>query len=197
MINEIPGIAAAIIVILGGYQALFLTANLRRDVPCFRHLWIDAKAGWAYFAVTPAEAAVQGDRVRFPQAHQTRRPLNHHLSGTENAFERTQTKRTPAELVEMAEEYEVEGASTLRRQDLMFAILKEVAEDGEEILGHGNDRSAAGRLRPPAQPGSELPRRSRTISMFRRTRSANGACVPAIRLKARSAPLRTASAISH
>jgi len=32
---------------------------------------------------------------------------------------------------------DVEGASTLRRQDLMFAILKEVAEDGEEILGIG------------------------------------------------------------
>ena len=46
-------------------------------------------------------------------------------------------KRAPAELVEMAEEYEVEGASTLRRQDLMFAILKEVAEDGEEIVGQG------------------------------------------------------------
>jgi len=46
-------------------------------------------------------------------------------------------KKTPAELVEMAEELGVEGASTLRRQDLMFAILKEVAEDGEEILGIG------------------------------------------------------------
>ena len=46
-------------------------------------------------------------------------------------------KRAPAELVEMAEEYEVEGASTMRRQDLMFAILKEVAEDGEEIIGQG------------------------------------------------------------
>jgi transcription termination factor Rho len=46
-------------------------------------------------------------------------------------------KKAPAELVEMAEEYEVEGASTLRRQDLMFAILKEVAEDGEEIVGQG------------------------------------------------------------
>ncbi|MDE2562946.1 MAG: transcription termination factor Rho [Sphingomonadales bacterium] len=46
-------------------------------------------------------------------------------------------KKTPAELVEMAEELGVEGASTLRRQDLMFAILKEVAEDGEEIMGLG------------------------------------------------------------
>ncbi|EGD60179.1 transcription termination factor Rho [Novosphingobium nitrogenifigens DSM 19370] len=46
-------------------------------------------------------------------------------------------KKTPAELVAMAEELGVEGASTMRRQDLMFAILKEVAEDGEEILGIG------------------------------------------------------------
>ncbi len=46
-------------------------------------------------------------------------------------------QRTPAELVSMAEEMGVEGASTMRRQDLMFAILKEVAEDGEEILGIG------------------------------------------------------------
>ncbi len=46
-------------------------------------------------------------------------------------------KKSSSELVEMAEEYGVEGASTLRRQDLMFAILKEVAEDGEEIMGLG------------------------------------------------------------
>ncbi|HZU64411.1 MAG TPA: transcription termination factor Rho [Novosphingobium sp.] len=46
-------------------------------------------------------------------------------------------KKTSAELVEMAEELGVEGASTLRRQDLMFAVLKELAEDGEEILGIG------------------------------------------------------------
>ena len=45
-------------------------------------------------------------------------------------------QKTPAELVEMAEELGVEGASTLRRQDIMFGILKEVAED-EEILGIG------------------------------------------------------------
>ncbi len=46
-------------------------------------------------------------------------------------------KKTSADLVEMAEELGVEGASTLRRQDLIFAILKEVAEDGEEIIGQG------------------------------------------------------------
>lgn len=46
-------------------------------------------------------------------------------------------QKAPAELVSMAEELGVEGASTLRRQELMFAILKEVAEEGEEILGIG------------------------------------------------------------
>ena len=46
-------------------------------------------------------------------------------------------KKTSAELVEMAEELGVEGASTMRRQDIMFGILKELAEDGETILGIG------------------------------------------------------------
>ncbi|WP_373487323.1 transcription termination factor Rho [Blastomonas sp.] len=46
-------------------------------------------------------------------------------------------QKTPAELVTMAEELGVEGASTLRRQDLMFAILKELADDGELIMGLG------------------------------------------------------------
>ena len=46
-------------------------------------------------------------------------------------------KNTPAELVAMAEEMGVEGASTLRKQDLMFSILKVRAESGAEIWGMG------------------------------------------------------------
>ena len=46
-------------------------------------------------------------------------------------------KNTPAELVAMAEEMGVEGASTLRKQDLMFSILKVRAESGAEIMGMG------------------------------------------------------------
>jgi len=45
--------------------------------------------------------------------------------------------KKPAELVSMAEEMGIEGASTLRKQDLMFAILKEKAEDGDQIMGLG------------------------------------------------------------
>ncbi len=46
-------------------------------------------------------------------------------------------KNTPAELVAMAEELGVEGASTLRKQDLLFAILKVQAENGDQIMGEG------------------------------------------------------------
>ena len=46
-------------------------------------------------------------------------------------------KNTPAELVAMAEEMGIEGASTLRKQDLMFSILKVRAEAGAEIMGMG------------------------------------------------------------
>src|SRR3546814_13891257 len=45
--------------------------------------------------------------------------------------------KAPAQLVERAEELGVEGASTLRKQDLMFSILKELAEEGVEIIGSG------------------------------------------------------------
>lgn len=46
-------------------------------------------------------------------------------------------KKTPAELVSMAEELGVESASTLRKQDLLFAILKVQAENGDQIMGLG------------------------------------------------------------
>ncbi len=46
-------------------------------------------------------------------------------------------KNTPAELVAKAEEMGVEGASTMRKQDLMFSILKVQAENGVEIKGGG------------------------------------------------------------
>ena len=46
-------------------------------------------------------------------------------------------KKSPTELLAYAEEHEVENASTMRTQDMMFAILKELAERGEEITGSG------------------------------------------------------------
>ncbi len=46
-------------------------------------------------------------------------------------------QKTPAELVALAEEFGIEGASTLRKQELMFSILKVRAERGDEIMGQG------------------------------------------------------------
>ena len=45
--------------------------------------------------------------------------------------------KSPAELLVFAEEYEVENASTMRKQELMFAILKELAAREVDITGEG------------------------------------------------------------
>jgi transcription termination factor Rho len=45
--------------------------------------------------------------------------------------------KSPAELLVFAEEYEVENASTMRKQELMFAILKELAARDVDITGEG------------------------------------------------------------
>ena len=45
--------------------------------------------------------------------------------------------KSPAELLAFAEELEVENASTLRTQDMMFAILKNLAENEVTIRGAG------------------------------------------------------------
>ncbi len=46
-------------------------------------------------------------------------------------------KKTPAELLAFAEEFGIENASNLRRQDLMFAILKVLADKDTSIDGDG------------------------------------------------------------
>ncbi|MDD3446041.1 MAG: Rho termination factor N-terminal domain-containing protein, partial [Zavarzinia sp.] len=46
-------------------------------------------------------------------------------------------EKSPTELLAYAEELEVENASTMRKQDMMFAILKQLAEKDVEITGGG------------------------------------------------------------
>src|SRR6185503_329125 len=46
-------------------------------------------------------------------------------------------RKSPAELLVFAETYGIENASNLRRQDLMFAILKVLAEKDTSIDGDG------------------------------------------------------------
>ncbi len=45
--------------------------------------------------------------------------------------------KTPADLLSMAEEWEIENASTMRKGEMMFSLLKEHAEDGWDIGGDG------------------------------------------------------------
>jgi transcription termination factor Rho len=45
--------------------------------------------------------------------------------------------KTPADLLQLAEELEIENASSMRKGDMMFAILKDMAEEGVEISGDG------------------------------------------------------------
>ncbi|MCV2446015.1 MULTISPECIES: transcription termination factor Rho [Paracoccus] len=45
--------------------------------------------------------------------------------------------KSPADLLSMAEEWEIENASTMRKGEMMFSILKEHAEEGYDIGGDG------------------------------------------------------------
>src|SRR5688500_3987676 len=45
--------------------------------------------------------------------------------------------KNPAELLAFAEEHQVENASTMRKQELMFAILKQLASQEVDIIGEG------------------------------------------------------------
>jgi transcription termination factor Rho len=46
-------------------------------------------------------------------------------------------KKSPAELILEAEKLEVENPSTLRKQEILFAILKKLAQKNEQIIGGG------------------------------------------------------------
>ena len=45
--------------------------------------------------------------------------------------------KSPTDLLALAESLEVENASTMRKQDMMFAILRELADRDQEIVGSG------------------------------------------------------------
>ncbi|GBQ05188.1 transcription termination factor Rho [Saccharibacter floricola] len=46
-------------------------------------------------------------------------------------------KKTPADLLDYAEELDIENASSMRKQDIMFAILKTLAERDQIVYGEG------------------------------------------------------------
>ena len=104
-------------------------------------------------------------------------------------------KKSPTELLAFAEENEVENASIMRKQELMFAILKQLAAREVEIIGEGVIeilQDGFGFLRSPTPIISPV----LTTSMSRLRRSAGLACGPATRSRASFAARRRASAIS-
>ena len=46
-------------------------------------------------------------------------------------------EKTPADLLAFAEQFDIENANAMRKQDMMFAILKTAAEEGVEIFASG------------------------------------------------------------
>ena len=45
--------------------------------------------------------------------------------------------KSPADLLKYAEELEIDNASTLRKQDMLFSILKKLAKNEVAIYGNG------------------------------------------------------------
>ena len=45
--------------------------------------------------------------------------------------------KNPQELLKIAEDLEIENAGTLRKQDMIFAILKQMAMNNDAIYGEG------------------------------------------------------------
>ena len=104
--------------------------------------------------------------------------------------------KTPAELVSFAEENGVENASTMRKQELMFAILKQLAIQEIDIIGEGVVEVLSdgfGFLRSPDATTCPAP----TTSTSRRRRFAASAFAPATPSKATSAARKKANAISR
>ncbi len=95
------------------------------------------------------------------------------------------------QLVEMAVAAGIENASRLRKQDLIFAMLKAHAKKGESIFGDGTLEvlpDGFGFLRSP-----DTSYLASTDDIYV---SAASTCTPATRSRARSARRRTASATS-
>jgi transcription termination factor Rho len=93
--------------------------------------------------VAPATALQDAQAKRIPPYRIGRPPLSRHCRAapTEHSMKEVKLEdlkvKTPVELLTFAEEHEVENASAMRKQELMFAILKQLASKEIEIIGTG------------------------------------------------------------
>ena len=75
--------------------------------------------------------------------------------------------KSPADLLAFAEELTIENASTLRKQDMMFAILKQLAENDVPIFGRGVLETLADGFGFLRSPESNYPRIQISIQISR------------------------------
>jgi len=100
------------------------------------------------------------------------------------------------ELMQMAKQFNIEGASNMRKQELMFALLQGQIEKNGMIYGEGTLEilpDGFGFLRSPVP----IICRGRTTSMFRLPRSGASTCAPATPFPDRSASPRSPSDTSR
>ncbi|WP_203236346.1 transcription termination factor Rho [Methylobacterium crusticola] len=74
---------------------------------------------------------------RYPMIEDTLAPIETLAPAMREVKLQDLKSKTPTELITFAEEVEVENASTMRKQELMFAILKQLAAKDVEIIGAG------------------------------------------------------------
>src|SRR5262249_21853386 len=78
--------------------------------------------------------AFPAERARSPETNMTEEQA---LEGLTQLTLQELKRKPPTEILALAESLEIEGANQLRTQDMLFAILKQVAERGVEIGGSG------------------------------------------------------------
>ena len=81
---------------------------------------------------TPTEPTLEGDSTE----GSVEPNLAESLGVTRMSLQELKEK-SPADLLAFAESLEIENANSMRKQDMMFAILKALADDGVEISGSG------------------------------------------------------------
>jgi transcription termination factor Rho len=81
---------------------------------------------------TPTEPTLEGDSTEGAVEPN----LAESLGVTRMSLQELKEK-SPADLLAFAESLEIENANSMRKQDMMFAILKALADDGVEISGSG------------------------------------------------------------
>lgn len=95
--------------------------------------------------------------------------------------------KSPADLLACAEDLNIENASSLRKQDMMFAILKTLADNDQPFMARARLRSCMTGLDTCVRPNpTTFP--ARMIFTSPPHRSAVLACARVTRLKADSRP---------